>query len=143
MRQSSGTLLYRTGASGLEVLLVHHSGPYNRNAPWGIAKGLPDAGETLEEAARRETHEEAGVEAGELVYLGHIDYRKSRKRVHCFAGPANDADQARPCSWEIDQACFVPLAEARRRIHPDQLPFLDWLAAHLRGELERREVPEW
>ena len=65
MKQSAGTLLYRTGASGLEVLLVHASGNYNRNKPWGIPKGEPDPDETdLEAVARRETREEAGVEAG-------------------------------------------------------------------------------
>ena len=68
MKQSAGTLLYRQGAEGLEVLLVHPSGPYNRRAPWGIPKGEPDEGETdLEKTARRETREETGVEAGALV----------------------------------------------------------------------------
>src|SRR5262245_39759061 len=35
MKQSSGTLLYRRAERGLEVLLVHPSGNYNRRAPWG------------------------------------------------------------------------------------------------------------
>jgi predicted NUDIX family NTP pyrophosphohydrolase len=35
-------------------------------------------------------------------------------------------------SWEIDGARFMGLEEARRRIHPDQRPFLDRLEAHLR-----------
>ncbi len=92
MVQSSGTLLYRRQAVGtgalpaLEVLLVHPSGNYNRHKPWGIPKGLPDDGESLEEAARRETVEEAGVVPGELTPLGSITYRKSRKVIHCFAG---------------------------------------------------------
>ena len=41
MRQSAGTLLYREGPEGLEVLLVHPSGAYNRRAPWSIPKGEP------------------------------------------------------------------------------------------------------
>ena len=52
MKQSAGTLLYRQGPDGLEVLLVHPSGNYNRKAPWGIPKGLPAADEDLETAAR-------------------------------------------------------------------------------------------
>src|SRR5579872_39147 len=44
-KQSSGTLLYRRAPAGLEVLLVHPSGNYNRGKPWSIPKGLPDAGE--------------------------------------------------------------------------------------------------
>jgi ADP-ribose pyrophosphatase YjhB (NUDIX family) len=93
---------------------------------------MPDVGETLEQAARRETREETGVEAGELVSLGWIDYRKSRKRVHCFAGAAPQDAAPRTASWEVDQVRFVPLAEARQLIHPDQIPFLDRLEEYLK-----------
>ena len=131
MKQAAGVLLYRHTDQGLEVLLVHPSGPYNRNAPWGIPKGMPDEGETLEATARRELWEETGVEPGDLQELGFIDYRKSRKRVHCFMGPAPSGAQPRCASWEVDCAEFLPLSEARQRIHPDQLPFLDRLATLL------------
>jgi predicted NUDIX family NTP pyrophosphohydrolase len=131
MKQSAGTLLYRQGPSGLLVLLVHPSGPYNRKAPWGIPKGEPDEGEELEAAARRETLEETGVAAGDLVALGSIVYRKSRKEVHAFAGPAPSDAEPRCASWEIDQASFLPLDEARKVIHPDQAVFLDRLVAKL------------
>jgi predicted NUDIX family NTP pyrophosphohydrolase len=134
MKQAAGTLLYRRTSQGLEVLLIHSSGNYNRNKPWGIPKGLPDPGEDLEAAARRETLEEAGVVVtGELHPLGDIVYQKSRKQIHCFAGEA-PADAAPRCaSWEIDCAEFLPIEEARRRIHPDQSPFLDRLEAWLQG----------
>ena len=77
MKKSAGTLLYREGIDGLEVLLVHASGAYNRGKPWSIPKGEPDPGESELAAARRETLEEADVEAGELVTLGSIQYTKS------------------------------------------------------------------
>lgn len=131
MKQSSGTLLYRHGDAGLEVLLVHPSGPYNRRSPWGIPKGMIDRDETPEAAARRETLEETGIVAGELMDLGHIDYTRSKKRVYCFAGPA--PVECAPCcaSWEVDQACFVTAARARQIIHPDQVAFLDRLETRL------------
>ncbi len=113
---------------------MHPSGNYNRGKPWGIPKGLPDEGETLEDAARRETLEEAGVSAGKLESLGSILYKKSRKEVHGFAGPAPADADPRCASWEVDGAEFLPLAEARRRIHPDQAPFLDRLEKLLEGE---------
>ena len=126
-------MLYRGTGDNLEVLLVHPSGNYNRRAPWGIPKGLLDEDEDLEAAARRETLEETAVTPGALVSLGFIDYRKSRKRVHCYAGPAPADAAPRTASWEVDQARFVPLAEARSLIHPDQLPFLDRLVAQGAG----------
>jgi predicted NUDIX family NTP pyrophosphohydrolase len=131
MRQSAGTLLYRPGPDGLEVLLVHPSGPYNRKAPWSIPKGEPGDDADLEETARRETLEETGVTAGPLVALGSMDYRKSRKRVHCFTGPAPSDAAPHPASWEVDQAGFVPLARARQLLHLDQCIFLDRLEEHL------------
>jgi predicted NUDIX family NTP pyrophosphohydrolase len=134
MKESAGTLLYRRGASWtIEVLLVHPSGNYNRKAPWGIPKGLVDAGENPEQTARRETLEETGVVAGELIDISSIVYQKSRKRVHAFAGEAPADATPRPASWEVDEAAFLSLKEARQRIHPDQAAFLDRLQELLGG----------
>jgi predicted NUDIX family NTP pyrophosphohydrolase len=126
MKQSSGTLLYRKTDEGYEVLIVHASGAYNRHKPFSIPKGIPDPGEDLEAAARRETVEEAGVQPGDLVSLGHVDYKKSGKRIHCFAGPAPDAEPT-CASWEIDQAKFVSLKQAERLLHQDQRVFIERL----------------
>jgi hypothetical protein len=64
------------------------------------------------------------VSAGPLVSLGSIVYRKSGKRIVCFAGPA-PADSAPRCaSWEVDRAEFVPLPAAWDLLHPDQREFL-------------------
>jgi len=126
-KQSAGTLLYRKGAAGLEVLIVHPSGNYNRKAPFSIPKGLPDEGEELEAAARRETLEETGVRAGELSPLGSITYIKSRKEIHALAGPAPPDAEPRCASWEVDQARFVPIDEARTLLHPEQAVFIDRL----------------
>jgi|SRR6516225_5691107 predicted NUDIX family NTP pyrophosphohydrolase len=132
MKQSSGTLLYRSRPEGIEVLLVHPSGNYNRRAPWSIPKGEPgDAESDLEATARRETLEETGVIAGALASLGKIEYRKSRKHVFCFAGPAPSDAAPHPASWEVDRAEYIPLEKARTLIHPDQAVFLDRLLQQL------------
>lgn len=125
MKQSAGTLLYREGPDGPEVLLVHPSGWYNRKKPWSIPKGEPDEGEELEAAARRETREETDVVAGDLYSLGHIQYVKSGKKVHAFAGQAPAEAAPRCASWEVDEARFVTLTQARELLHPEQKPFLD------------------
>jgi predicted NUDIX family NTP pyrophosphohydrolase len=126
MKQSAGTLLYRRSLAGMQLLLVHPSGNYNRHKPWSIPKGIPEPGEGLEQAARRETREEAGLEPGELRPLGSIVYSKSGKEVHAFAGPAPDAEP-RIASWEVDRAEFVGIDDARRLIHPEQAPLIDRL----------------
>jgi len=131
MKQAAGLLLYRRQQGRLEVLLVHPSGNYNRRAPWSLPKGLPDEGESLLDAALRETEEEAGVRCAaqrdSLIELGHIDYTKSRKRVHAFALEAPSHVAPKPNCWEIDRVEFFPLDEAQTLIHPDQRAFLDRL----------------
>lgn len=124
MKESAGTLLYRNVDGKIEVLLVHPSGNYNKNAKWGIPKGVPDEGENFELAARRETLEETGVVAGELKSLGFVEYTKSRKRVHCFCGPAPDDAAPHCASWEVDKAEFVTLDKAKDIIHQDQGEFI-------------------
>ena len=131
---SAGTLLYRRSSDdggAWEVLLVHPSGTYNRRAPWSIPKGLPDPGEATEAAARRETLEETGVEAGALEELGRVRYRKSRKEIVAFSGPAPDGADPRCASWEVDRAEFVSLERARELLHPDQAPLIDRLVDRL------------
>jgi predicted NUDIX family NTP pyrophosphohydrolase len=131
---SSGTLLFRRGAAGVEVLIVRPGG-FAAKYGWSIPKGLVDPGEDLETAARRETREETGVEAGPLAALGHVDYTKSKKRIHCFYGeaPAGSALRNVP-DYEVAEARFVPLEEARRLLHRDQKAFIDMLAARVQTD---------
>jgi predicted NUDIX family NTP pyrophosphohydrolase len=134
MRESAGTLLYRRDGDEWQVLLVHPSGNYNRRAPWSIPKGEPDLGEGHEAAARRETREETGVVAGELVPLGEAILQKSRKQISAFAGPAPDNAVPTCASWEVDRAEFVSLNSARELLHPDQAVFIDRLRELLRSQ---------
>lgn len=132
MKQSAGLLLWRKGASGIEVLLVHPSGVYNRKAPFGIPKGELDEGETPMKAAYREVLEETGVDApGPYVDLGHIDYKKSRKRIFAFATELPAGAVPKCASWEIDKAEMFPIERAAEIIHPDQRAFLERLAKAL------------
>ena len=132
MKQSAGILLYVRTESGLSVLLVHPSGPYNRNAPYGIPKGEPNAGEVLETTARREVLEETGVDVtGDMKSLGYIDYTKSRKRIHAWGAPLPTGAVPRCASWEIDKAQMFSIPDARKAIHRDQVAFIDRLVADL------------
>ena len=128
MKESAGTLLYRRSPTdhGLEVLIVKPSGVAARFG-WSIPKGLLDEGESLEDAARRETREETGITPGALTPIGFIDYVKSRKRVHCFAGAAPPDAEPLLTSWEVAEARFVPIAKARELLHVDQRRLVDLL----------------
>jgi 8-oxo-dGTP pyrophosphatase MutT (NUDIX family) len=64
-----------------ELLLCHVTGQDH----WDLPKGGAMAGETVLQAALRETREECGLnlQAGELVDLGRMPYR-ARKDLHLF-----------------------------------------------------------
>jgi predicted NUDIX family NTP pyrophosphohydrolase len=71
---SAGILLYRCGASGLEVLLVHPGGPFwakKDDGAWSIPKGMLEQGESPLVAAQREFREETGcLPQGDFIELG-------------------------------------------------------------------------
>lgn len=127
MKHSAGTLLARRQDDEIQVLIVHPSGNYNRKAPWSIPKGLPDEGESYEAAARRETAEETGVTAGDLIPLGEVQYTKSRKIIHAFTGWAPDDAEPSCASWEVDRAEFVSVDDAMQLLHPEQAPLVQKL----------------
>jgi predicted NUDIX family NTP pyrophosphohydrolase len=147
---SAGILLWRHGAKGAEVLLGHFGGPLwarKDEGAWAIPKGLVEADETPEQAARREFAEELGFPAeGELMPLGRIRQRGG-KIVEAFAlQGALDAEAISSnrftLEWpprsgrmrsfpEIDRAAWFTLAEARERILPSQAQILDLFEAML------------
>ena len=130
-RESAGVVLYRHGTGEVEALLVHPSGWYNKKAPWSIPKGWPEDGESLEQAAIRETLEETGVAVpGPLASLDFVTY-KNGKRVHGFCAPSPTDASPRCASWEVDRAEFFPLSEARRLLHTAQQEFINRLEQHL------------
>jgi predicted NUDIX family NTP pyrophosphohydrolase len=150
-RISAGLLMYRRRGGQIEFLLVHPGGPFflrKDEGSWTIPKGeaLPD--EDLLSRARIEFAEEVGFEpSGVYLPLGVIR-QKGGKTVHAwaFAGdlpnefvlrsntfelewpPRSGKHQTFP---EVDRAEFFPAQQAREKINPAQVEFLDRLVAAL------------
>ena len=80
---AAGCLVTREGPRGTEVLLVHARRASFRQPLFGIPKGLVEPGESLIEAAQRETREETGLRVIVRADLGSVR-QKSGKIVHAF-----------------------------------------------------------
>lgn len=145
--RSAGILLHRRRGDRLEVLLVHPGGPVwarRDQGAWSIPKGEFEPGEEPLAAARREFEEELGVELpdGPAEDLGEVR-QKSGKVVRAWAVAGDlDADAITsntfPLEWpprsgrmievpEVDKAQWFSLQDAREKINPAQVAFLERL----------------
>jgi len=110
---SAGGVVYRIGDGRIEVVLAHRRSP----PLWALPKGTPDAGETIEETAIRETREETGLEVAIERPLSAIRYffvrgsTRFHKTVHFFlmraVAGSTDAHDA-----EFDEVRWMDLSEA-------------------------------
>ena len=144
MKRSAGILLYRHGADGPEVLLVHPGGPFWAKkdlGAWSIPKGEHEDGEDPRACALREFEEETGTAppAGALVELGEVR-QKNGKRVTAWAAEGDlDAEAVRSntftMQWppksgrmqefpEIDRAGWFSVGDALVKLIPAQAEFL-------------------
>jgi predicted NUDIX family NTP pyrophosphohydrolase len=146
-RRSAGLLLYRFRDEDLEVLVVHPGGPFwtkKDDGAWSIPKGEYDVGEEPLAVAEREFEEELGqtAAAGTRRDLGELD-QSSAKRVHAWA-TEGDVDAQHITSntfemeWppksgstvsfpEVDRAAWFSIPEARVKLLPGQVGFLERL----------------
>lgn len=152
-RTSAGLLVYRRGPSGVQVLLVHPGGPLwarRDEGAWSIPKGEHGPEEDALAAARREFREELGQDppSGEPLALGEVR-QPGGKRVTVWALEGDlDVGEVRggtfEMEWpprsgriarfpEVDRAGWFDLEEARRKLLPGQVAFLDRLLATLDG----------
>jgi predicted NUDIX family NTP pyrophosphohydrolase len=164
-RHSAGILLFRRGAGGLEVFLVHPGGPFfaKRDAgAWSLPKGEVEGDEDPLDVAFREFAEETGQRLSACAPgatprpLGSVRQRGG-KRVTAWAvagdwPPGAEAVSNRfEMEWppgsgrrrsfpEVDRSGFFPIAEAREKINPAQAELLERLLQVL-GDADGADAP--
>ncbi|MDP4117094.1 MAG: NUDIX domain-containing protein [Bacteroidota bacterium] len=149
---SAGLLMYSFNSDELMVFLVHPGGPFfesRDNGIWSIPKGLVHKDEDLFEAAVREFNEETGITPnGHYINLDTVKL-KSGKIVYGWAFKAEYASdiviesntfsmkwppifgkyQAFP---ECDMGKYFNVEQAKIKINPRQIPFIERLEDHLK-----------
>jgi len=134
MEISAGGIVYKRTPQGVRIAFILD--PFGK---WAFAKGHVEKGETIEQAAVRETREEMGIEEVRIVKpLGTIDfwfrdrYRPEtrgvmvHKYVHYFLMEAPGHTKGKPQKQEkIRRVIWVKLANMlRRSSYEDVRPIL-------------------
>jgi 8-oxo-dGTP pyrophosphatase MutT (NUDIX family) len=110
--RAAGGLVHRRSDDGVDEILVVHRPAYD---DWSFPKGKLEAGEREEDAAVREVEEETGLRCrleGEVATTSYRDGRGRPKTVRYWL--MTPVDGSVVAANEVDDARFVPLAEARR-----------------------------
>ena len=115
--ESFGGVVYRRTDEGqLEVIIVGRKDP----GIWGLPKGTPNPGESMEETALREVREETGVEATIERKIDAIEYwfvraaidTRFHKWVHFYLMRPTGGDTSLH-DHEHDYVEWLPIGEAK------------------------------
>lgn len=117
---SAGGLVVRSDPKGYSAALIARY-DRRRRLVWSLPKGHVEDGETIEQAALREVHEETGLVASIVQPLGVLDFwfavedRRIHKTVHHFLmnyeeGSLSDED------IEVVEVAWVPMSRITSRL---------------------------
>ena len=115
--RAAGTVAWRAGAKGVEVVVVYRP----KYGDWSLPKGKVRGEEALVATARRETLEETGYDValgrwlGAARYRVEVDGRETDKRVDFWAARAGSR-AGDPDPGEVGELAWLPVAEARSRL---------------------------
>ena len=99
-----------------QVLMVKHT----YLPGWYFAGGGLEKGETLEEAARREAHEEVGAQLGELHLFGVYTHFIEGKTDHIAVFVCEDFTLSGKKDFEIEEVRFFNVAHLPEDLAPGQ-----------------------
>jgi predicted NUDIX family NTP pyrophosphohydrolase len=142
--------MYRRRGNTIELFLVHPGGPLYTGKDlgvWSIPKGEYTNGEDPLTVARREIEEETGARAdGEFIALGTVkqaggktvvvwavegDYDAGAIRSNTFVMEWPPKSGRRAEFPEVDRAEWFAPPEARQKLIPGQVAFIDRLCEAL------------
>jgi 8-oxo-(d)GTP phosphatase len=128
--RAAGAVVWRPGADGPEVALVHRS----RYDDWSLPKGKPLAGEHVLLTAVREVAEETGIRVvlGRRLPSTHYQLHGNRPKTvdYWAAKPADGPQPGFVPNDEVDEVAWLGLPAARDRLsYPHDVGVLDEFAA--------------
>lgn len=139
-RMSAVMGLLAQGPQGAEILLTRRSVTLtNHRGEISFPGGRADEGESIVEAALRETHEEVGIQSQHVMIhteLSPMSTFVSRSYIVPVIGSLSHKPELKPNPEEVDRAFWVPLAELTR---PDTFTW-EWWAFDREGLREEREM---
>lgn len=113
---SAGGVVYRLNPA-IEVVICGRTS----DGVWGLPKGTPDPGETIEETALREVSEETGLDVEIVAKVGVVEYWFARegvryhKWVHHFLMQSTGGDTSQH-DLEYDKVEWRPIEDALRTL---------------------------
>ena len=123
---AGGLVVDTTGKLGLLIGRRDQKDTSGKRILWSLPKGHIEEGETPEQAALREVHEETGIESVIEKSLGVIDFwfmaggKRIHKTVHHYLFRESGGLLA-PQESEVDEVAWFPLEEIIGRLaYPDE-----------------------
>jgi 8-oxo-dGTP pyrophosphatase MutT (NUDIX family) len=114
--EAAGGVLWRAADDGPRYAIIHRP----KYDDWSLPKGKVDPGETHEQAAVREVHEETGWVAELGVPLGETTYEhKSRPKRVEYWGMQAVSGTFSP-NAEVDELRWLPAQQARALLSYDR-----------------------
>jgi len=119
---AAGLLLRAPRPDGSAAVLLQHRAPWShQGGTWGLPGGARDSHETVEQAAVREAHEEAGLSADQLVVRREVVTFEPRGVSWTYTTVIADAPEPLPTvpNRESSELRWVPEDEvADMPLHP-------------------------
>lgn len=116
--RAAGGVVVRSVANGrFEVACIFREA----RGDWTFPKGKLDAGETFEQAALREVHEETGMHCEVIRFVGTTNYthRKGKPKIVAYYLMNVGEGEFTP-NDEVDELVWLPLEQVREHLTWDR-----------------------